>query len=199
MQDSGSPSGYNEYLERMQELSEGQQSLNQGIQGLMPMPFGKQPGGQDLLGSLMKQQQQLMQELQNLMEGSSGKGGKGKEGDELGDAMQDMEDIIKDLQNNTINQESVERGKRIYQKLLNHSKALKNRGEKEKWKTDKINNDLQINNKILEIENQYNEQMNKLYKTLDDVQNNDKINYDNKKIIEEYLKILINEKINEKK
>jgi hypothetical protein len=199
MQDSDSPSGYNEYLEKMQQLSEGQQSLNKGMEGIMPMPFGQQPGNQGLIESLMKQQQQLMQELQKLMEGSSGKGGEGKNGTELGDAIQDMEDNIKDLQNNNINQESIERGEKIYQKLLNHSKALKNKGEKEEWKTDKIENNLEINNKILEIESQYNKQINELYKTLDDVQNNQKINYDNKKIIEEYLKILINEKINEKK
>ena len=47
------------------------------------------------------------------------------------------------------------------------------------------------------VKNSLSMNLKKLYKTLDEVDNNKNISTENKKIIQEYLKILIDEKINE--
>ena len=67
MQASGSASGYNEYMESMKELTQGQQSLNQGMISLLPMPSGQGDNSQGMMQSLMEQQQKLMEQLKQLM------------------------------------------------------------------------------------------------------------------------------------
>ena len=115
MQKSGEASGYSQYLASMEQLTQGQQALNQGMGSLLPMPFGQQPGGEGLMQSLMQQQQQLLQQLKELFNENSSPGGENRGG--LGKALDDMNEIIKDFENQQISQESINRGERAYQKL----------------------------------------------------------------------------------
>ena len=46
----------------------------------------------------------------------------------LGKALDDMDKIIDDLRNNQISQESINRGKQVYKRLLEHKNAQQNRG-----------------------------------------------------------------------
>ena len=79
MQKSGEASGYSQYLASMEQLTKGQQALNQGMGSLLPMPFGEQPGSEGLMQSLMQQQKKLTQQLEQLMnENSFAKGEKTK-------------------------------------------------------------------------------------------------------------------------
>ena len=146
----------------------------------------------------MQQQQQLMQELQELLEKNGSPGG-GQEGGELGRALEQMDEIIKDLQNNTINEETFNKGEKVYNKLLNHQKATKEKGMDELWKSEKFNKDELIKNKQnINLNNKQNLEIQELYETLNELNKNKNIKKENKNIIEEYIKILIDEKKEQK-
>ena len=196
MQSSNSASGYEEYLQSLEDLKQGQQLMNQGMQSLLPIPFGQQPGQNSLMESLIKQQQQLMKQLKQLMEeGGSPGGGKDGQG-ELGKALDEMEEIINNLKNNIINQETFDKGEKIYNKLLNHQKATKEKGMDQSWETERFNdNNLMNNNKTNNLND--NLEVQELYETLNRLNQNENITKENKSIIEEYIKILIDEQINE--
>jgi len=191
MQNSNSPSGYEQYLESLDELSKGQQSMNKGMQSALPLPFG-QNGQNGMMQSLLNQQKQLMEQLQQLMDASGNQPGSS---DDLGKAMQDMNDIINDLNNNILNEETYEKGENVYKKLLNHKKATKEKGIDELWKSEKFNNENLKKNKLNQITNENNFEIEELFKSLNEINKNDKINEKDKNIIEEYIKILIDEKL----
>jgi len=199
MQSSNLPSGYSEYMETLEQLMQGQQAMNQGMQSLLPIPLGNQPNQNGLMQNLMQQQQQLMQELQELLE-KNGSSGSAQDGGELGRALEQMEEIIKDFQNNTINEETFNKGEKVYNKLLNHQKATKEKGMDELWKSKKFNEDELIkNNQNINLNNKQNLEIQELYETLNKLNKNKNIKKENKNIIEEYIKILINEKKDQKK
>ena len=108
-----------------------------------------------------------------------------------------MEEIIKDLEEKNLTQESIERGQRVHRRLLDYQKALKNRGFEDKLETSEGTRDNlitnQINNKIINND----KELNTLYKTLDEISNNKKLTDDNKKMIQDYLQLLIQTKLNE--
>ena len=195
MQSSGEASGYSQYLESMEQLMSGQQQINQGMNSLIPMPFGQEQSGQGLMQSLMQQQQQLKNQLEKLIDENS-TSPTDMQGDGLGKALDDMDKILEDFRKDQITQESIDRGQQVYRKLLEHKNAAQNRGYDNKWeaKEDEQNQWNQENNAV---KNSLSMNLKKLYKTLDEVDNNKNISTENKKIIQEYLKILIDEKINE--
>ena len=197
MQSSGEASGYSQYLESMQELMSGQQALNQGMQSLLPMPFGQQPGKEGLMESLMQQQKSLMQQLKKIMKENLSSSND-DEGKGLGKALDDMEQLLKDFENNNISQESINRGEQVYRRLLEHQNAIKNRGFDQKWEADQNNdNNKLIDNNLNDIRNHTSMELKNLYKKLDELDKNKNITKENKTIIQEYLKILIEEKLNE--
>ena len=197
MQSSGEASGYSSYIESMEQLMSGQQALNQGMSSLLPMPGGQQPGQDGLMQSLMQQQQSLKQKLEQLMQESSFSSSE-NQGESLGKALDDMNQIIKDFDDNNISQESIERGKQVYKKLLKHKNAQKDRGFDNTWEAEQNNKTNLLENNINEINNQNSVDLKKLYKRLNELDNNKKLTKENKTIIQEYLRILIEEKINEK-
>ena len=196
MQSSGEASGYSQYLESMENLMSEQQNLNQGMSSLIPMPFGQQSNQQGLMQSLMQQQQNLKQQLEALMKESLSSSSDNN-GEGLGKALEDMDKIIKDFENNNISQESINRGEQVYRKLLEHKNSLRNRGFNDNWEADQNNNNL-LNDNSTKIESSNNLELKKLYKTLDELDENKNITKENKTIIQEYLRILIEEKLNEK-
>ena len=197
MQNSGEASGYSQYLESMEQLMSAQQQINQGMNSLLPMPFGQQQTGEGLMQSLMQQQNQLKNQLEQLIDENS-TSSTNNQGDGLGKALDDMDKIINDFQNNQFSQESIERGKQVYRRLLQHKNAIQNRGYDDKWEAKEDDKIEWENSKNIDNNKINNEELKKLYKTLDDINNNINISNENKKIIQEYLKILIDEKINEK-
>ena len=197
MQSSGEASGYSQYIQSMEQLMSGQSQINQSMNSLIPMPFGQQQTGEGLMQSLMQQQQQLKNQLEQLMDENS-TSSTDKQGDGLGKALDDMDKIIDDLRNNQISQESINRGKQVYKRLLEHKNAQQNRGYDNRWEAEENNNNEWENSKSFDENKNNTEELKKLYKTLDDINSNKNISNENKKIIKEYLKILIDEKINEK-
>jgi len=196
MQQSGEASGYSQYLASMEQLTKGQQALNQGMGSLLPMPFGEQPGSEGLMQSLMQQQQQLTQQLEQLINENSFAKGENTGG--LGKALEDMNEIIRDFENQQISQESINRGERAYKKLLEHQNAIKNRGLDEKWEAEQNYSQKLLNNDMNKLKSTDNAKLKELYKTLEKLDQNQNLTKENKIIIQEYLKILIKENLNEK-
>ena len=194
MQASSTPSGYEQYMEALSELGEAQQSMNQGMQSMLPLPMGQQ-GQNGLMQSLLNQQKELMDKLQQLMDENGSKPG-GKEGQgDLGKALDDMNDIINDLQNNILNEETYEKGESVYNKLLNHQKANKEKGMDDLWKTEKYDNNSLKKNNLDKLTKNKDLEIKELYESLNVLNQNQNITPENKNVIKEYIKILINEKI----
>jgi len=120
----------------------------------------------------------------------------GEEQGGLGKALEEMKDMIKDFEQNNISQESIDRGKKIYRKLLEHQKAMKTKGTDEKWESEQAGEkDLIKNDSLFEFNREEDAELKELYKTLDGLDNNEKVSKENKIIIQEYLRILIKEKL----
>ena len=196
MQSTGDASGYSQYMESMEDLLSGQQSLNQGMGSLLPMPFGEQPSQDGLMQSLMQQQQSLKNQLEKLMKESSFSNGE-TQGESLGKALDEMDKIIKDFENNNISQESINRGEQIYKKLLEHKNSERNRGFNNLWEAKQNDGNNLLENNLNHLDKNDIE-LKKLYEKLEKLNQNQNINSENKTIIKEYLRILIKEKINEK-
>ena len=145
----------------------------------------------------MQQQQQLKNQLEQLMDENS-TSSTNNQGDGLGKALDDMDKIINDFRDNQISQESINRGKQVYKRLLQHKNAVQNRGYDNRWEAEENNQEQWEKTKNINNNKLNTNKLKKLYKTLDDVNNNKNISNENKKIIQEYLKILIDEQINEK-
>ena len=100
MQNSMSASGLESYLEQLQEMSQGQQNVNQGSQQCMNpggMPGGVNPTD-ELMKRLQSQQEALQQQLGEMlseMPGSQGENG-------LSKALEDMEEVINDFKRKQI-------------------------------------------------------------------------------------------------
>jgi len=91
MQQSGSASGYEQFLQRMQNLTQGQQGLNEQ---LLSMQLGQMAATSriELMRRLQARQRQLAQVLEQILNDYPTQSG-GKQGG-LGQARQDMEEVI---------------------------------------------------------------------------------------------------------
>ena len=74
-----------------------------------------------------------------------------------------MNEIIRDFENNNISQESIDRGERIYKKLLEHQQSAKSKGFDDKWETEQgseeelLENHSIFENNTIATEEVYNE------------------------------------------
>ncbi len=121
MMQSGSASGYEQYLQRMQNLSQGQQGLNQQT---LSMQLGQMAAMSqaELMRRLQARQRQLAQALEEILNDYPSQSG-GKQGG-LGQALQDMEEIIKDFQRRRVTRRTLDRQQRILSRMLDHQKSL---------------------------------------------------------------------------
>ncbi len=121
MMQSGSASGYEQYLQRMQNLSQGQQGLNQQT---LSMQMGQMAAMSqaELMRRLQARQRQLAQALEEILNDYPSQSG-GKQGG-LGQALQDMEEIIKDFQRRRVTRRTLDRQQRILSRMLDHQKSL---------------------------------------------------------------------------
>jgi hypothetical protein len=121
MEQSGSASGYEQFLERMQNLTQGQQGLNQQT---LNMQLGQMAGMSriEMMRRLQARQRQLSQVLEQMLEDYPTQSG-GKQGG-LGQALEDMEEIINDFQRRRITRRTTERQERIVTRRLDSQKSL---------------------------------------------------------------------------
>lgn len=116
MQSSESASGFEKFMESLEEMSNKQQGLNQMTMQLGQMGMMQQ---KSLLDELLKQQSELRQQLEDLIGDNPGEetGGLSNAGDE-------MDEVILDLKNNNISRKTIERQQRILSKMLDSQKSL---------------------------------------------------------------------------
>lgn len=145
MQSSDSASGFEKFMESLEQMSNKQQGINQMTMQLGQMGMMQQ---KSILEELLKQQSELKQQLEDLIGDNPGEetGGLSNAGDE-------MDEVILDLKNNNVNRKTIERQQRILSKMLDSQKALtqkdfsKKRISKsaENYTSDYINTNLNIN------------------------------------------------------
>jgi Domain of unknown function (DUF4175) len=124
MQGAGSQTGYQEMMERLKQMSEQQQGINEGTDGMpMPRPGGQTPGSlaqmaaqQRALGEQMRQTEKDARSMEDILGDLDG----------LGDA---MESVAKDLDNKNVTTRTKNLQKRILQRLLDSQRSLQQREE----------------------------------------------------------------------
>ena len=116
MQDSNSPSGIEQFMKSMENLSSQQQGINQATMQLSQMGMMQQ---QNILGGLQSQQQQLKEQLGDLISEFPGQNDGSME-----KILSDMEEIINDFENKNISNETMERQQRILSRMLDNQKSL---------------------------------------------------------------------------
>ena len=131
MQDSGSASGLESYMEQLEKISDGQSEINMGTMQLGQMGMMSQ---QEMMKRLEAQQKSLKEQLEQILNECSGSGSEEHEG--LSKAAKDMEDIIRDFQQNKISRETKEKQQKILSRLLNSQKSLKEREFSDKRKSE---------------------------------------------------------------
>jgi len=133
MQQGGSASGFEQFLEAMQQMSGQQQGLNNmGMQlALGQMGASMQ---QSMMQKMLGGQQQVQKSLQQLMDEMSRSGGDQGLGD-LGGIAKDVEDVIRDLKNNAYTRRTQERQQRILSRMLDSQTSMTQRGKKEERKS----------------------------------------------------------------
>ncbi len=131
MQQSGSSSGFQQFMQRMQAMSRQQQGINnQGMQlALGQMAAAAQQG---LMQRLLSEQQGVRKSLDELM--SEMRGSNQGLGDLQGIA-DEMDEVIKDLQRRRYTRRTQERQQRILSRMLDSQKSLTRRDFKKERKS----------------------------------------------------------------
>jgi len=170
MQSSDSASGFEKFMESLEQMSNKQQGINQMTMQLGQMGMMQQ---KSILEELLKQQSELKQQLEDLIGDNPGEetGGLSNAGDE-------MDEVILDLKNNNVNRKTIERQQRILSKMLDSQKALTQKDFSKKrisksagnYTSDYINTNLNIIERnsfyIDAMESALNEEMPSDYKNV---------------------------------
>ncbi len=130
MQQSGMASGMQQFLERMQQMTGQQQSINnQTLQMLLGQMTAS--AQQEMMRRLAQQQGQLRKSLQELIQETRGS----RQSGELQGIANEMEEVLKDFQRKRVDRNTVERQERIVSRMLNAQKSLRQRDLSEKRKS----------------------------------------------------------------
>ncbi len=132
MRSSGSASGYEQFLQQMQNMANQQQGINSQS---MELALGQMAAAQQeaLLQRLLQEQQQVRKSLRELMAEMhrSGKQGLG----DLGGIASEMDEVLQDLELKKVEQNTVKRQQRILSRMLDSQRSMTQRGEKEERKS----------------------------------------------------------------
>tara|TARA_B100000214_G_scaffold284185_1_gene213756 strand:+ start:4009 stop:7416 length:3408 start_codon:yes stop_codon:yes gene_type:complete len=132
IQKSGSASGFEQFLQMMQQMAGQQKQINQkGMQ----LSIGQMAAAmqQQMMQQMLKNQKGLRKSLKQLMNEmkQSGKRGLG----DLSGIATDMDEVIKDLQKKRFNRKTKERQQRILSRMLDSQASMTKRGEKDERKS----------------------------------------------------------------
>jgi hypothetical protein len=135
MQQSGSASGYSQFLKMMQQMAGQQQGLNQ--QG-MQLSMGQMAAAaqQQMMQQMLQKQQGLRKSLEQMMNEMRHSGQKGM-GD-LGGIGKEMDEVIKDLQRRRFTRKTKERQQRILSRMLDSQTSMTQRGFKDERKSTSV-------------------------------------------------------------
>ena len=132
MQDSGSASGYNEFLKQMEQMANQQGDLNQ--QGSQ-LALGQLAASmqQSLIEQMLFKQQGIRNSLKQMMEKMAEEGNQGL-GD-LSGISNEMDQVINDLKRKKFDRETSNRQQRILSRMLDSQKSLTQRGFEDERKS----------------------------------------------------------------
>ena len=132
MESSGSSSGYEQFLQMMQQMAGQQQGLNQ--QG-MQLALGQMAATaqQQMMQQMLQKQQGIRKSLDQLMKEMKQSGTHGQ-GDFSG-MRADMDKVIKNLQKNIFTPKTHQRQQRILSRMLDSQTSMTQRGFKEQRKS----------------------------------------------------------------
>jgi len=133
MQMSGSASGYEQFLQQMQNMAGQQQGINDQS---MQLAMGQMAASaqQGLMQRLLQEQRDVRKSLQQLMNEMNRSGEQGL-GD-VGGIAEEMDEVLNDLERKKITRKTVDRQQRILSRMLDSQKSMTQRGEKEERKSD---------------------------------------------------------------
>ena len=117
MKNSDMTSGFEEFMESLQEISEGQKQVNQGT---MKMGMGMNSIQQMMMQELQKQQEELKEKLEELLGNNPGE----DQGGGLHQTKEEMDEIINDFINKNVTKKTIERQQKILSRLLDSQKSL---------------------------------------------------------------------------
>ena len=124
MKNSQMTSGFEQFMESLKEISDGQKGVNQGTMQMNGMGMMQQT----LMEQLQKQQQALKEKLEELLGNNPGK----DQGGGLHQSKEEMDEIIKDLINNKVTQKTIERQQKILSRMLDSQKSLQQKDYEKK-------------------------------------------------------------------
>ena len=133
MEQSGSASGYEQFLKMMQQMAGQQQNVNQqGMQlGLGQMAAS---GKQQMMKQMLERQQQIQQSLNQLIDEMNQSGQQHGLGD-LGGINKEMDKVIDDLKRQRYNKKTNERQQKILSRMLDSQTSMTQRGFKDERKS----------------------------------------------------------------
>ncbi len=139
MKKSGSASGFQQFLEMMQQMSGQQQGLNQkGMQlSLGQMAAAAQ---QQMLQQMLNEQKGIRKSLEQLMKEMQ-QSGQNSMGD-LSGIRNEMDEVINDLQKKKYDRKTQKRQQRILSRMLDSQTSMTQRGKKEERKSTSAMEDL---------------------------------------------------------
>ena len=139
IQESGSASGFEQFLQMMQQMAGKQQGINQ--QG-MQIALGQMAAAaqQQMMQQMLDNQKNVRKSLDQLIKETRHSGQKGM-GD-LNGIVQEMEEVIKDLQKNKYDRKTQKRQQRILSRILDSQTSMTQRGEKDERKSYTANSTL---------------------------------------------------------
>ena len=132
MQQSGSSSGFEQFLQRMQQMAGQQQSINQqGIQlGLGQMAAATQ---QQVMQQMLNNQQGIRKSLNELIREMKYSNQKGL--GELSGISKQIDEVIEDLKMKRFSRKTQQRQQSILSRMIDSQKSMTKRGKKDKRKS----------------------------------------------------------------
>ncbi|MFZ1728865.1 MAG: DUF4175 family protein [Bacteroidota bacterium] len=121
---SGSSQG-GSMMQQLRQMAQQQMDINQGMPS--PQSGGSKPGEQQQMQRLMQQQQAVQKTLQQLNEEAK----RSEEGKKLlGDLdriAEDMQEVVRDMQQNNVNPNTMQKQERILSRMLDASRSMRER------------------------------------------------------------------------
>ncbi len=122
--ESGTGMGFEEFMEKMEQLSQQQSQINQETMS-MPQQGGLTPEQQAALERLIQEQQMLRRSLEQLKKDMKGKGG--GMSDRLGELANEMKDVVDDMKESKLSDQTIELQERILSRMLDAQKSIHRR------------------------------------------------------------------------
>ncbi len=122
MEQEGSSTGMNAFMQQMQNIADGQMMLSQSLMNMLPLPVqGLTQGQKQQLQRLAQRQRELRQALESLQ----GEAAAGKFQDMLGNVVDEMKDMEEALFQYKVDRELMERQKKVISRLLDSQRSIR--------------------------------------------------------------------------